>query len=280
MRSRVLGPGRISEVIILVLLLAATVSLTACGSSTRDNVLTDNISQPLDDATTAIIDIDAGTGNLIIDRLADGDEPVLASGTLQYIEGQDRPTQAVSLSNGQATLTLKGGDSESPRFRLPWAACNGATEWQIHLNPAVSSNIAAHSNGGNVKLDLAGMAVTRVSADTEGGNVDVVLPENAAGLNVLAKSGAGNVTVKVGNDTTGSNTVNANSGTGDVVVHIPSGMAARIHATTRLGKVIIDPRFGKISDDTYQSSDFDSAANKIDITLDSNAGNVSVNIKE
>ena len=217
------------------------------------NVLTDNLSEPLNGATTAKVDINTGTGNLTIDRLAGG-EQVLASGTLQYFENQGPPTRTLNSSNGQATLTLRRGDTGRPWFRFPWAACNGAFEWQVHVNPNVLSDITAHSGGGNVKLDLAGMAVTRVSANTGGGNMDVVLPDNAANLSVTAKTGAGNV-----------------------VVRIPSGVAAKIHATTGLGKATVDPRFGKTDNNTYQSSDFDSAANKVEITVNSGAGNVSVN---
>jgi hypothetical protein len=242
------------------------------------NVLTYNLSEPLNGATTAKIDINAGDGNLTIDRLT-GDEQVLASGRLQYFENQGLPTRTLVSSNGQVTLTLRRGGSGRPWFRFPWAACNGATEWQIHLNPAVSSHITAHSDGGNVKLDLAGMAVTRVSADTGGGNMDVVLPDNAASLSVTAKTGAGNVTVEIGSGITGSNTVNANSGAGNVVVRVPSGIAARIHATSGLGKATVDPRFSKTDNNTYQSSDFDSAANKVEITVNSGAGNVNVNTK-
>lgn len=205
--------------------------------SVRSNkkVLTDNLSEPLYEATTAKVEINAGDGNLTIDRITDSGQ-VLASGTLQYLEKQGLPTRSVNTSNGQATFTLKASGTGQAWFRFPWAACNGATEWQIHLNPTVASDITAHSDGGNVKLNLAGMAVTRVLADTGGGNMDVVLPDNAANLSVTAKTGAGNVTVEIGSGITGSNTVNARSGAGDVVVHVPSGMAARIHATSGLGK--------------------------------------------
>ena len=220
-----------------------------------NSVLTHNLSEPLGNATAAKVDIDNGDGNLAIDGLTGG-EQVLASGTLQYLEKQGLPTRTLNTSNGQATLKLKASGGGQPWFHLPWQACNGATEWQIHLNPKVQSDITAHSGGGNVKLDLAGMAVTRVAADTGGGNMDVVLPEDAANLSVTAKSGAGNV-----------------------VVHVPSGIAARIHASTGLGKVIVDPRFSKTDKNTYQSPDFDSAANKVEITVKSGAGNVEVNTK-
>lgn len=243
-----------------------------------NKLLTHSLSEPLNGATTAKVDINTDTGNLTIDRLTGG-EQVLASGTLQYLENQGLPTRSVSSENGQATLTLRGGKVGRPWFRLPWEACNGAFEWQIHLNPAVSSDITAHSGGGNVKLDLASMTVTRLSADTGGGNMDVVLPDNAASLRVAAKTGAGNVTVDMGSGMTGSNTVNATSGAGNVVVRVPSGIAAKVHATSGLGKVMVDSRFSKLDDNTYQSPDYDGAANKVEITVHSGAGNVTVNTK-
>jgi hypothetical protein len=244
------------------------------------NVLTHDLSVPLDGTKSATVDIDTGSGNLTIDRLTSGGDRLLASGTLQYFEEQGLPTPTLSSNEGQATLVLRGGHTRRPRFRLPWAACIGAYEWQIHINPEVSSDISAHSGGGNVKLDLTGMAVSGVSADTGGGNVDVVLPDNAADLDVVAKTGAGNVSVEIGSAITGTNTVDAKSGAGSVVVRVPSGVAANLRAKSGLGKVIVDPRFGKMDGNTYQLPDYDRAADKVEITLDSGAGNVSVTTKQ
>lgn len=242
-------------------------------------VLTDSLLEPLNGATTAKVDVSSGIGNLTIDRLTGGEE-VLASGTLQYFEKQGAPARTLNSSGGQAILILRGGDIGRPWFRFPWAACNGAIEWHIQLNPTVSSDITARSGGGNVKLNLAGMAITSVSADTGGGNMDVVLPDGAANLSVTAKTGAGSVTVDMGSGMTGSNTVNANSGAGNVVVHVPTGIAAKIQATSGLGKVTVDSRFGRVDGKTYQSPDYDGAANKVEITVNSGAGNVSVSTKE
>ena len=241
-----------------------------------NQLFTDNFSQPLNGVTAARFDIYADDGNLTIDSLPD-DKQVLASGRLEYFERQGLPTRTLDTGNGQAAFTLRGGVADWPRFRLPWSTCNGATEWQIHLNPTVLCDITAQSNGGNISLNLAGMALASLSADTGGGNVAVVLPQDAADLNVTARSGGGNVTVEIGDGIQGSNIVNAKTGAGDVVVSIPAGVAARIHATTGLGKAIVDPRFSKIDAHLYQSPDFDSAANKVDITLSSGAGNVNVN---
>jgi hypothetical protein len=245
--------------------------------SLNKKVLTYNLSEPLCDATSSKVDINVADGNLSIDGLT-GSEQLLASGTLQYVEGR-LPTRSVDMSNGQAILTLKARSTGQAWFHFPWAACNGATEWQIHLNPNVQSDITAYSGGGNVKLNLAGMAVTRLLADTGGGNMDVVLPDNTANLHVMAKTGGGNVTVEVGNGLTGSNTINANSGAGNVVVRLPSGIAARIHASSGWGKQMIGSQFNKLDANTFQSPDYDSASDKVEIEVHSGAGNVSVNTK-
>lgn len=244
----------ITSVVIVVLVLGATAVLTSGKNSRGNKVLTDNLSAPLNGAKTAKVEIDSGHGNLTIGPLEGGGQ-VLADGTLQYIESLGMPTRTLETRDGQAILTLRAVKKSG--FRFFWDACRGgAYLWRILLNPAVPSDLTAHSDGGYVELDLSGMAVTRVAADTGGGNVNVTLPESVANLSLTAKTGAGNVAVRV-----------------------PGGIAARIQAKSGLGKVIVDPRFVKIDACTYQSPGYDEAANKVEITLQSGAGDVTVNTK-
>jgi len=243
-----------------------------------NNLLTENLSAPLNGATAANVEIDTGTGNLTVDELPEVTQ-VLASGALQYFENQGRPVESFSSEGGQATLKLTATTAGRPWFRLPWQACLGGTEWQIHLNPNVPSEITAHTGGGNVKLNLTDMALAGLSADTGGGNMEIVLPEHAANLRVVAKTGGGNVSIEIGDAITGSNTVEASSGAGNVVVEVPDDIPARVNATTGMGKVIVEPRFSKVGSHTYQSAAYDDASNKLDITVHSGAGNVSVTAK-
>ena len=180
-------------------------------------VLTDTFSEPLNNAKTAKIHIDSGNGNLIIDRLI-GDEQVLFTGTLQYLTNQEKPTRTLVSKNNQATLTVERSGRGQRLFRFPWSACNGATTWNFHLNSRVSSDLIAHSDGGNIRLDLSGMDVTSIMTDTGGGNIDIVLPEDVTNLSVTAKTSAGNLTTKIGSSLKGSNIVNAKSGAGNVIV--------------------------------------------------------------
>ncbi len=238
-------------------------------------VLIHNLSEPLCEAMSAKFDINTGTGNLTIDRLANGDG-LLVSGTLEYLESQDPPAWTVDAMDNQAIFMLQASGGRQPGLRFPWATCNGETNWQIHLNPMISSDITAHSGGGNVKIDLVGMAITRVVADTGGGNLDVILPDGASDLCVIAKSGGGNIAVDLGSGMTGNNTVTATSGAGKVVVRLPAGISALIHVATGMGKVFVDSRFSQIDKNTYQSPDYDRAVDKIEINAKSGAGNVSV----
>src|SRR5512138_1408338 len=223
-----------------------------------DKVLTQEFSEPLNGARSATIEIDTGQGNLFVDRLAGG-EHMLAAGTLEYIEKRGLPIRNLRSSEDAAQLAIHGAGGSRAVLRLPWQACNAATDWSIHINPCVALEIDAVSGGGNVKLDLTGMHITRVSAESGGGNMEVAMPEKAANLGVAVTTGGGNVTLEIGRGTTGDNTVKAESGAGNVTVLVPSGIAAKIHVVSGMGKVIIHPRFGLIADQTFQSADYDDA---------------------
>jgi hypothetical protein len=267
----------VALLIVLVLVVGGAAVLLSLGSAAGGNMLTQTLQEPLGGITTAKIEIDPGDGNLTLDRLAGG-EAVLASGTLQYPESKGPATHELNLNGTQPTFTLKSAGGQ-PWLNVPWAACNGASEWQVHLNPGVLTDLTAHTDGGNLKLNLSGMAISRVSADTGGGNVEVVLPDKAANLAVTAKTGGGNVTVELGQLTKGVNTVEANSGAGNVVVRLPAGIAARIQAASGIGKVNMDARFQKIDDKTYQTTGYDTAEDRVTLTLNSGAGNVEIQTK-
>jgi hypothetical protein len=248
------------------------------GAIVANRLLSDDLSEPLNGAKTAKVDINSGIGNLTIDRLS-GNEQALATGTLQYFEKQGRPKRSIRADDGAAVLTLRGEHAGRPWFQLPWTACTGGTEWQIHLSPSVLSDITAHTDGVIVNLNLAGMTVSHVEADSGGGNMELVLPDEAAELTVTARTGGGNVKVELGQDITGNSSVTASSGAGNVTVRVPSGLAARVHARSGFGRVTVNAPFEKVDSERYETPDYAGAANRVEITVSSGAGNVSVSTK-
>lgn len=260
---------------VIILIVGAVVGFTFLGKKAQGDLLTQKLSEPLDGATSAKVTIDPSDGNLTIDKNT-GSEQMLASGTLQYFEKIGVPISSVTANNGITTWIVKTNNGQ-PWLQLPWAACNGATEWLIHLNPSVTYDLSALTGGGNVKIDLTGLTVTRVAAETGGGNMEVILPDNAANLTVAAKTGAGKVTIDVGDSLTGINTISASSGAGELTVLVPNGVEARIKVTQ--GNVIVGAAFNKIDDTTYETPGYQTATDKVEITVSSGAGKVNIKTK-
>lgn len=215
-------------------------------------VLIHTLAVPRNGARSTLADIQMTDGNLVLGGLT-GPEPALASGELEYLQNQDQPEQSVTVQPGQTVLALKAGRQGQPWLRLPWAACNGATEWRIRLSPETAWEIRAHSGGGNVTLDLSGLRLTGLTAGSGGGNLNVSLPPAGGAVNAALKSGAGNV-----------------------IAQVPAGSAVRVQATTGLGKVILPPQYQKMETSIYQTPGYDRAAERYDLVLSSGAGNVKI----
>ncbi len=262
--------------IIAITLVVMWVALTGCTPLTKggSNILTQNLSVALGEATAASYDFDAATGNITIDTLPSSGQ-LLVGGTLEYNEGRE-PIQTVGMNNDLYTVAVSSDSVRIAGFGFAWQDCIVETNWQIQLNPEPASDITAYSGAGNINLNLAGMVLMHLAAETGGGNMDVVLPDNAFNLSAAVKSGAGNVTVALGSGMTGSDSLLATSGAGNVEIRLPVGVAALIHASTGSGKLMIDPQFVQIDDQTYQSAGYANAADKIELTLETGAGNVSV----
>jgi hypothetical protein len=244
-------------------------------TAVTNNLLTENVSEPLDGATAASVEINSGWSNLTIDRLAEGDQ-LLANSALQYFEKQGCPERSVHIDDGRAVLTYRERDPVRSWFHLPWLGHFGPTDWTIHVNPSVVADITARTGGGNVKLNLTGMTISHLAANTGGGNLDVRLPDHSANVVVAARTGGGNVSVEIGEAISGVNTVEASSGAGNVIVHVPDDIPARVHATSGLGKVVLGPRFSKVDQSTYQTPDYADAIDRVDISAKTGAGNVTI----
>lgn len=247
--------GRAPLILALIVLIAVAITAAGCavlGQGADENIRSEVFSEPLGEVKTAALSIDVGDGDLTVTSL-NGDDPMVIRAELQYPEDQPVPQHSLEAINGQATIKLEPGSQEKSGLRLPWEACNSLTDWRIQLNPAVAYDFNASSDGGNVRLELDGMTLAGVTAETGGGSMEIFLPEPASSYSLSAKTGAGKV-----------------------FVYVPAGTAAQIHATSGLGKVTVDPRFVEVEAGVYQSADYDSAASRIDIRVECGAGEIQV----
>jgi hypothetical protein len=242
------------SVIILLLLVAATVAFLATGISfsgpgdLRQAVL----DVPMIQAKSANITIELGSGELNVDSL-DAETNRLASGTLEYYDNEAPPTHTLDPNSDPAYLTLSEGQSHGG---FPFFGHGRAITWDVHLSPKVPIDLTVKSGAGKTDLDLERLQVRSTNVQVGAGTATVIFPDKVAGT--LQASVA--------------------TGTGNLEIEIPEDLEARIQANAGLGNTNVDNRFQK-SGNIYQSAGYDTAQNKLDLTVQVGAGNVNVNSK-
>ncbi|MBI5304221.1 MAG: hypothetical protein HY868_18965 [Chloroflexi bacterium] len=207
-------------------------------------MVSEQLSEPLGDIKSATIDLNAGA-SIVFVTASSSDTSDLMSGKFSHREGiKITKTYNVTDSNGRLVLKEEG----NPAMFI--GASNG--RWDVALYPQIPLTLRVNSGIGTVNLDLSALNVTMLDVNGGVGSLIVTTPQ------------AGATTMKI------------NGGVGNVVVTIPAGVAARIRVDSGLGGVNVDQtRFIK-SDKIYQSADYASATNKIDIDVNGGVGSVTI----
>ena len=145
-------------------------------------------------------------------------------------------------------------DTAPARFLVPgnWGP-RGMLDWRVRLNPDVPLTLHLETGASATDLDLQTLKVTEFKLNTGASSNQITLPAQAGYTLAEIKSGAAAVNVRV-----------------------PADVAARIQAQGGLASIDIDttrfPRTGSI----YQSPDYDTAANKVKLRIETGVGAVSV----
>jgi hypothetical protein len=134
----------------------------------------------------------------------------------------------------------------------PWGG-RGALDWTFGLSRDVPLELRLETGASESRIDLGELKVTDVRLQTGASSTELSLPANA-----------GNTRVHVG------------AGAASVVVRVPGGVAAQIRSQSGLASVRVDqtrfPRNGSY----YQSPDYATAANKVDIYVEVGVGSVDI----
>jgi hypothetical protein len=117
-------------------------------------------------------------------------------------------------------------------------------------------SIKVDAGASSMDFDMTGVKLAFLGVDTGASTLRVKLPANAGQTRLLVESGAASIDITV-----------------------PEGVAARIHAEQGASSMNIDlARFPLLNSagGLYQSADYDSAANRVEINLDGGANSISV----
>jgi hypothetical protein len=208
----------------------------------RGNVETENASIDLQGASTASLKINHGAGELNIHSGANVNE--LAHG---------------SFTGGLDHKAVRNGDRLEVRMRpakdvmdFPFFGPRTQLDWDVALNAEIPTALTLNIGANKSMLDLRDMNITDLKLETGASDTHLTLPAR------------------------GRFRADFDLGAASLEVIVPDSLSARIRASVGMAGVSIDesrfPRNGSY----YQSPNYDSAANAVDVTIDAGAASIKV----
>jgi hypothetical protein len=198
--------------------------------------LTETLDLALGEAPDASVRIGFGGGNLTTHAAAGG----------RLIDG--------SFAGG-VTCRQAGPNrldlTQDTTYGLPWI--DRRSEWDVGLTAEVPLDLRIDAGASRALLDLGVLRVRSLELHTGASDTRVLLPRAAGATAVRAEAGAASLTFEV-----------------------PAGVAARIRSRMAIGSTQVDlARFPRTVDG-YESPDYATAQNRVDIDVQGGVGSVRV----
>jgi hypothetical protein len=201
----------------------------------------EKVSIPLESATSATIKLDHGAGKLSVHSGAEPSE--IINGTfgngLNYKSRLDGSRIDVKLRSSQQFWAWWPGES---------------LDWDIHINRDIPLNLKIDSGASASILDLSDLKVTDLDIDTGASSTELTLPVSAGNTHVEIDTGASSLKAI-----------------------IPPGVAASIRIKSGITAVNVNSRFQRLDGGLYQSADYSTSANRVDITINAGVGSIDIN---
>lgn len=195
---------------------------------------------PLSAAKSAQFRFSHGAGQLEISGGAPAGQALVGSSAV----GMNRQSR---MDGDRLEVKVDAGPSFVP-FIGPSAGV-----WRFQLTQEVPLSLIVESGASSLNIDLKDVLATRVELKTGASSSNVTMP--ARGVSYL----------------------DVESGAASVNIRVPEGTAARIRLKQEVNSVNVDTnRFPRLESNLYQSADYETAADRAEIHVESGLGSVSV----
>jgi len=254
----------------------------------------ETFSEPLNGAVSAEVTLDFDRGNLNVDVLAAGNGLFEANVT----------------HNEESTFQTSGSSSRTIRLELdeigvPQLSDLFNQDSQVHADVGLAADVPIslkiNIGAGNGELNLQGLTIEKLEADSGSGRFDISLPpggypvklgSGSGGITVAtaegsvldmkAEVGSGKISLTLAEDISGE--ISLGSGSGDINVVIPEGVAVQFDGSTGSGSVRMPEEIELVSGGgefsgakgVWQTPGFDGAEQQIYITFDIGSGSLRV----
>ena len=201
----------------------------------------EKVSIPHEEATSAYVKLDHGAGRLTMHS---------GAGSGEILNG--------TFGNGLSYKSHMEGDRLEVKLRTSqqaWAWWPGESlDWDIRLNSDIPLSLKIDSGASVSILDLSDLKVTDLDINTGASSTELTLPANA-----------------------GHTHVDIDTGASSLKVSIPPAVAASLRIKSGIASVNINSRFPRLESGLYQSGDYSTATNRVDMTIDAGVGSIEVN---
>ena len=198
--------------------------------------LTETLALPLAGTADAAVRIRFGAGNLATRPAAPGN---LVDG--EFVGGVIHRL----VGPGRVELGL------DTRYGLPWI--ERRSDWTVGLTGEIPLDLKVDAGASRAVLDLSALRVRTLELQTGASETRVLLPRAAGATTVKAQTGAASLTLEV-----------------------PAGVAARIRTRMALGSIQVDEVRFPASVAGYESPDYATAPNRVDIDAQGGVGSLRV----
>lgn len=199
------------------------------------------ISINLDSAQAGSLRLDYGAGRL---RLGAG------APTDRFLSGSVSGKIEKQVKFNANMLDVRMDLGPSPVF--PFFGGRG-TAWDLQLNQDVPLKMHVETGASRSELNLHDLQVTDLQLSTGASRTELILPAAA-----------------------GDSTVRVELGAASLDMRVPKGVAARIRSEHGLAAIEVDTLRFPFANGMYESADYGTAQNKVDILIQAGAGRVAV----
>jgi hypothetical protein len=208
----------------------------------RGNVETENASIDLQGATTASLKISHGAGELKIHSGANANE--LAHGS--FTAGLEQK----ATRNGDRLEVRMSPANDIANF--PFFGTRAQIDWDVALNPEIPIALTLNVGANKSILDLSDMNITDLKLETGASDTRLTLPAR------------------------GRFHADFDLGAASLEVIVPDGLSARIRASIGAASLNVNESRFPRNGNYYQSPDYDTAANTVDMTIDAGAASIKI----
>ncbi len=209
----------------------------------------EQVSIPLEGAKEASVTVHHGAGRLLIGGGLAAANDLLLAGT--FGGGLDASRRR---EGDHLILDMRVKDRDVSHYIFPWTrGWAGLLDWDFTLAMGIPLTLSLETGASESRLSLTALQVRELRVKTGASSTTVDLPASAGLTRVMVESGAAAVRL-----------------------HVPQGVSAAIQVRSALAGVHVDQARFPQAGGGYRSPDYDRAANRLEILVETGVGSVDI----